>query len=249
GGRARDELGDLSRSFSDLLNRLRDYTDYLTTLRAKLAHELRTPLAVVSTSLENLEREPHENHLAPYLARLREGADRLDAILGAMSEATLIEQAVNDTESEVFSLAAVVSSCVAAYTDVYPEREFALDVGSREEKVFGSPDLIAQMLDKLVDNAVSFSSSGSAIRIDLENVDREIELRVTNTGPLLPESMRNQLFDSLVSLRTEKADRRHLGLGLYIVALIVEFHRGRVSAKDLPDGSGVCFSVRLPLAR
>jgi dedicated sortase system histidine kinase len=249
GCRARDELGDLSRSFSDLLNRLRDYTDYLTTLKAKLAHELRTPLAVVSTSLENLEREPHDQNLVPYLTRLREGTDRLDAILGAMSEATRIEQAVNDTEAMLFDLSEVVASCFVAYGDVYPDHKFEFNQESGYANVLGSPELIAQMLDKLADNAASFSPPESTIRIDLASRDDFLILGIENQGPLLPDSMRNQLFDSLVTMRGEKGDRRHLGLGLYIVALIVDFHQGSVRAEDLPDGSGVRFEVELPRSR
>jgi dedicated sortase system histidine kinase len=249
GQRAGDEIGDLSRSFTDLLNRLRDYTDYLTTLKAKLAHELRTPLAVVSTSLDNLEREPHDSHLSPYFLRLREGTDRLDAILGAMSEATLIEQAVADTEPELFSIDAVVTSCVAAYRDVYNDRNIMLENSAPDTRIMGSADLIAQMLDKLIDNAVSFSEPGSTIPVTLSRVGSDVTIKVENTGPLLPESMRNQLFDSLVSMRANSGERRHLGLGLHIVSLIVEFHRGRVSAHDLADGSGVYFEVVLPRQR
>ena len=249
GRRAGDEIGDLARSFTALLNRLREYTEYLTTLKAKLAHELRTPLAVVTTSLDNLEREPHQSDLSPYLARLREGTDRLDAILGAMSEATLIEQAVTDTDPELFSVGAVVASCVEAYRDVYQDRRFELHDRAVDASVLGSADLIAQMLDKLIDNAVSFSPSASTITIALTSNERHVGLRITNVGPPLPESMRNQLFDSLVSLREERSEGRHLGLGLYIVALIVDFHRGAVRAEDLPDGSGVSFDIELPRAR
>ena len=54
---ASDELGDLARSFKNLLGRLREHTEYLRTLASKLSHELRTPLAVVTTSLDNLEHE------------------------------------------------------------------------------------------------------------------------------------------------------------------------------------------------
>ena len=59
-----------------------------------------------------------------------------------------------------------------------------------------------------------------------------------------PES----LFDSLVSRRSEKSEQPHLGLGLYIVRLVAEFHEGRVTATNLPDGSGVEFRVTLPPA-
>ena len=59
--------------------------------------------------------------------------------------------------------------------------------------------------------------------------------------------MRSQLFDSMVSVREEKGETPHLGLGLTIVRLIAEFHRGTISADNLPDGSGVAFRVRLPV--
>ena len=116
---AKDEIGDLARSFTRLLGRLSEYTEYLSTLKGKLAHELRTPLAVVATSLDNLEREPHGSHLSPYLERLREGSGRLDAILNAMSEATALEEAISNTELEVFDLHRVLESCTEAYRDVY----------------------------------------------------------------------------------------------------------------------------------
>ena len=245
---ARDEIGDLARSFSDLLNRLRDYTAYLTTLKAKLAHELRTPLAVVSTSLENLEREPHGSNLSPYLARLKEGVTRLDGILNAMAEATLIEQAITDTDPEVFDLHDVLESCTAAYGDVYPQHGIQYENRAVRTRVLGSAELIVQMMDKLIDNAVSFSPAGAPIDVTLSSTRRTVVIGVVNQGPLLPESMRAQLFDSLVSVRTERGGRRHLGLGLHIVSLVAEFHSGTVRGDDLADGSGVIFQVTLPVS-
>jgi dedicated sortase system histidine kinase len=246
GRRARDEIGDLARSFSALLKRLRDHTQYLSTLRAKLSHELRTPLAVVSTSLDNLEREAHDDRMAPYLARLRDGTERIDRILNAMSEATVLEQAIADTAPELFELDKVVRGCVRGYSEVYRERRFDYDSDAEGVRISGSADLVAQMLDKLVDNAVSFSAEGSTIRLGLRAAERELTLSVCNSGPRLPATMRSSLFDSLVSLRDPGGQRGHLGLGLYIVALIAAFHRGRVSAEDLPDGSGVVFTIVFP---
>ncbi len=245
---ARDEIGDLARSFTALLGKLRDHTQYLTTLQGKLAHELRTPLAVVTTSLDNLDREPHDASSAPYLARVREGADRLDSILATMSEATALEQAVTAMSREQFELAAVVRGCVEGYRDLYRDREltFSSDAGSSE--MLGSPELIAQMLDKLIDNAVSFSVSESAIAVTLSTSGEDLKLSISNEGPRLPAAMRASLFDSLVSVRAEGNHRGHLGLGLYVVALIVEFHGGKADAEDLPDGSGVVFTVSLPRA-
>jgi signal transduction histidine kinase len=246
GGAARDELGDLTRSFGDMLGRLRDYTEYLRTLAAKLTHELRTPLAIVSTSLDNLEHEAKDPAAAPYLERLRDGTARLDSILVAMSAATRIEQAINETQAEEFDLAHVVRTCATAYQDVYRDRVIACNVPAGAVLVRGSSELVAQLLDKLIENAVSFSPAGSTITVELTDTSGAHVLSVTNRGPLLPATMRHQLFDSLVSVRPHRDGRAHLGLGLYIVALIAKFHSATVMADDLPDGSGVVFCVRFP---
>ncbi|HZF28114.1 MAG TPA: ATP-binding protein [Gammaproteobacteria bacterium] len=248
GAQAADELGDLARSFTHLLERLREHTDYLRTLASKLSHELRTPLAVVTTSLDNLEHEQVAPAAEAYLARLRQGAGRLDAILAAMSEATQLEQAIEGTQAERFDLGAVVTACCEAYRDVYEDRTFACRVEARNAAIVGSGELMAQLLDKLADNAASFSAPGSTIEVALGESAGELVLSVTNRGPLLPAKMRRELFDSLVSIRDKRDGRPHLGLGLHVVALIAKFHGGRVEADDLPDGSGVVFSVLLPKA-
>ena len=110
----------------------------------------------------------------------------------------------------------------------------------------GSGELVAQLLDKLVDNAVSFSAPGSRIDVALVAAGDELVLSVANRGPPLPAKMRGRLFDSLVSIREQRDGRPHLGLGLHIVALVADFHGGRCEADDLPDGSGVVFRVWLP---
>jgi dedicated sortase system histidine kinase len=243
---ARDELGDLARSVTQMLGRLREHTDYLRTLAAKLSHELRTPLAVVTTSLDNLEHEQRTPAADEYLGRLRQGAERLDAILAAMSEATQLEQAIGETRAEPFDLTAVVASCCEAYRDVYREREIAYRGPAAPTEVVGSGDLVAQLLDKLVDNAVGFSSPGSRIDVALTEDGGELVLSVANSGPRLPEKMRGRLFDSLVSIRDRRDGRPHLGLGLHVVALIAGFHGGRCAADDLPHGSGVVFRVWFP---
>jgi signal transduction histidine kinase len=222
---------------------LREHTDYLRTLSSKLSHELRTPLAVVTTSLDNLEHEVKAPTAEAYLGRLRQGAERLDAILAAMSEATELEQAIKATHAGPYDLAAVVASCCTAYADVYRDREIAYRCDAESTTVVGSGELAAQLLDKLVDNAVSFSLPGSRIDVTLAEAGAHLVLAVTNRGPTLPAKMRGQLFDSLVSIRERRDDRPHLGLGLYIVALVADFHGGRCEADDLPTGDGAVFKV------
>jgi two-component system sensor histidine kinase ChvG len=241
---AEDEIGDLSRSFSSVLMQLGEYNSYLRTLASKLSHELRTPLAIVTSSLENLEHEPLNASSAGYTARAREGADRLRRILRAMSEASRVEELMAHADPESFDLRAVLESTVVAYRDAYDDSLFDFDCEIDSAPATGSPELLIQMLDKLVDNAVGFSSSGDTIKISLKKEQNDFVLTVMNPGPPLPSRMRTQLFDSMVSMR-ENENSRHLGLGLYIAKLITEGHGGRISADNV-DG-GVAFEVRLPI--
>ncbi len=242
---AGDELGDLSRSFSHVLSQLGDYNEYLRTLASKLSHELRTPLAIVTSSLENLDHEELDETARGYTARAKDGADRLRRILAAMSEASRVEELIKNAEPEIFDLSAVVASTVEAYGDVYPERQFELQTARDETLVEGSPELLIQMLDKFVDNAVSFSADGDTIEIGVDTAADNVELSVTNPGPPLPERMRGQLFDSMISVRPAKDDK-HLGLGLYVAKIVAEGHGGTILADNVEGG--VCFMVRLPQA-
>lgn len=240
---AQDEIGDLSRSFSSVLRQLGDYNAYLRTLASKLSHELRTPLAIVTSSLENLEHETLNDTSAGYTARAREGADRLRRVLSAMSEANRVEESMAHFEAESFDLRKVLSSTIDAYGDVYTDRVFHFACSQETVPATGSPELLIQMLDKLVDNAVGFSSAGDTINISLDVVEQDLVLSVTNPGPPLPDRMRSQLFDSMVSMRGGD-DSQHLGLGLFVARLIADGHGGNITADNV-DG-GVRFEVRLP---
>jgi two-component system sensor histidine kinase ChvG len=246
GTSAGDELGTLARSFSRLLLRLGDYNDYLRGLAGKLSHELRTPLAVITSSLENLELEQDPQQRRIYQQRLHSGAQRLDRLVSAMSEATHMEQIVQDAQRVWFRPAAIVDASVRGYQDAYPGRRFQASCDDRGLAVSGSPDLLAQLLDKLVDNALSFAPDDGLISVDLDAEHSTVVLKVTNQGPTLPESMRGRLFDSLVSIRSSGGDKPHLGLGLFIVRLITDYHRGSATADNLADNSGVQFRVSLP---
>ena len=244
---AGDELGDLSREFAALLRRLADYTQYREHLASRLSHELRTPIAMIRSSLDNLQLAANAAEAAVYVERAHSGLQRLNFIFDAMAEATRLEAAIANTPRERFDLAAVTASCVDAYRSIYPAARFAATLPKSPLPILGNPDLIAQMLDKLIANAVEFSVAGTPIEVLLETHGRRALLWIANTGPRLPEGMGARLFDSMVSLRPAGSAAPHLGLGLYMVRLIVDFHEGSVEIATRARGDGVVASVELPL--
>jgi len=248
---APDELGDVARSFSMLLGRLNEYTGYLRTLAGKLSHEIRTPLTIVRSSLDNLESEPVTPAARTYLDRAREGSERLSAILLAMGAATRVEEAIQSAERSRFDLRALMDSAAGAYRTGFPQRQFAAELPPQAVMLVGAPDLILQLLDKLVDNAVDFSPEQAMITLRLLADADQAVIEVDNPGPTLSapslaDQSHSHLFESLWQSRTGAESRPHFGLGLYIVRLIAEFHGGTAAALNLPDNSGARFRVLLP---
>ncbi|MBF7075070.1 proteobacterial dedicated sortase system histidine kinase [Glaciecola sp. MH2013] len=261
-----DEIGDLSRTFSTVLGRLSQYNAYLENMASRLSHELRTPVAIVNSSLDNLLLESQATKLAAqdtshqispsdktdgalvYVERAKQGINRLSKILNNMSEATRLEQAIQSSEQETFDVLDVLGGCVEGYRLAYSEHQFDYASSLERAELVGSPELFAQMLDKIVANAAEFSNAGDTIRFSCDGISKDFCIEVSNKGPLLPENMQQELLDSMISVRntasgSSTSEQVHLGLGLYIAKMIVLFHRGSIKINNLADGSGVVVSL------
>jgi two-component system sensor histidine kinase ChvG len=242
-----DEIGDLARSFEKLFGMVGSYTDYLRTLTSKLSHELNTPLAIVKSSLDNLEQAALTPEGRPYLERARDGAARLGALVRAMSESSRMERSITTAEPEDVDLRDVVRGCADAYRALIGARRLDCVLPDAPLLLHCAPELIAQALDKLFDNALSFTPEQGWLRLSLSPIEHGGQIELANQGPLLPEAMQGRLFDTLVSLRDKATpgDVPHLGLGLYVVRLVAERHHGVATARNLDDGSGVAFALQL----
>jgi two-component system, OmpR family, sensor histidine kinase ChvG len=250
--RANDEIDQLTNSYSELMKRIQEYTDYLQTLARKLSHELRTPLAIINSSLDNLSSQTLDEQSRTYQQRAKDGTLRLGSLITAMSEAKRVEESIEQAELEKINITELLREITEAYRDTYQENRFRLtgidsaNIEHPENFLIAAPELLVQMLDKLIDNACSFTPPDGEIEITYQATDNAIHIDISNDGPLLPEAMQSQLFDNLVSMREAGSDETHLGMGLHIVDLIVKFHGGEIRAYNHDDKSGVVFSLLLP---
>jgi signal transduction histidine kinase len=243
----RDELGELARNNQRLLRAVGDYTRYLKKLASRLSHELKTPLAITRSSLENLSSHPLDAEATRYIERAQEGLDRQSAIVRAMSEASRLEAAVQSAEWTEVDITQVLRHCVEAYRTIHNQREIGLEHPEAPVMLHCAPDLVAQALDKLVDNAISLTGPDDTVDVVLSQAEGKVSISVRNTGSSLPGTLRDQLFDSLVSVREVRGDGPHLGLGLFIVRLVSEAHQGSVSVRNLEGDEGVVFTICLPV--
>ncbi|ODB83492.1 hypothetical protein A3193_11310 [Candidatus Thiodiazotropha endoloripes] len=251
--RQKDELGQLDASLSAVLKRTKEYSHYLESMASRLAHEFRTPLSVIRSSLENLEAEVESNPQSDgqaalvYAKRAQEGTHRLNQILTRLREATRLEHSLQQTEVVETDLTMLLQGLSQGYADSHQSIRFETQLPDQPTISLVSAELISQALDKLISNAVDFHQLETPIRLELQRQGEEsVRISVINRGAPMDESTQQNLFKSIYSRRASSSDQQpHLGLGLYLVRLIAEFHRGRVWAENLPDG--VSFSMELPL--
>jgi K+-sensing histidine kinase KdpD len=113
--------------------------------------------------------------------------------------------------------------------------------------ITGSPELMVQLLDKLVDNARDFTPQEGLIEIALDSSSEGLCLSVFNQGSALPEDTTTDIFSPFVSMR-DGQEQGHLGQGLLIVSLIADYHGARVEARNRTQGGidGVSFRVIIP---
>ena len=246
---SKDEIGDLSRSLAEMVDRLGEYHRYLEKLPSRLSHELGTPVAVVRSSLENLAMQPQDEESKKYIERSQTGILRLNRILTNMSEATRLEQSLQSGENITLCLNELLNGCVQGYQMTYSEQTFIFNSASKNNiNINADPDFMVQCLDKLINNAVEFNTPPDAINIRLSCEQQIALIEVENSGPLLPVDMSDELLNSMVSVRAKNTpDKTHLGLGLFIAKMICDYHHGSININNNQDNSGVIVSLRFPL--
>ncbi len=248
--KAQDEIGDLSRTLNSILIQLKAQGQYREKMADNLEHEMRTPLASVSASLKNLAEEltDQSEHINSYVNWALRDIKRLEDLLTDIRDATSLKNALDQGFREKFNLSEALSMwLVHSWKPAFADVEFVYRKPDVDVFIDGDPDRLRQMLDKLIENSVAFHDSGTAVELHLKSTKSFHLLQVINQGPEIPEDMREQIFNSMVSVRSKKDARPHLGLGLFIVRSIAEHHGGKVTATNLQgDQQGVCFSIQLP---
>ncbi|MDE0223848.1 MAG: ATP-binding protein [Gammaproteobacteria bacterium] len=241
---AGDEIGDLSRSVSNVLTRLHQHNTFLENMPRTLRHEINNPLNTLSTSLQHLEHES-PSAAGKYLASAKRGVMLIGSIVQNLADAANLEESLQAEELEVIDMQQFLERYFANLTTTQKHREIVFRGTSHPVLARIADFRVEQLLDKIIDNAIDFHHPGSPIKVQLDDYGDSLQITVANRGPVLPLIDGEALFESMVSHRGPQS-RLHFGLGLYVVRVIAEYHGGSVRAANLADGSGVAIMVRLP---
>ena len=222
---------------------------------AMLAHELRNPMAAVSTAislLEQVEGDPERS--AKYRDTARRQMTNLVRLVDDLLDVSRITRGKIELRCAELDLAAIVQQALSATRPAFEARghELATTLASGGFRMSGDATRLEQIVVNLLTNAAKYTDPNGRVDVHLTRersaTGTQAVLRVRDSGRGIPPDMLDRVFDLFVQV-TPSIDRRTggLGLGLTLVKRLAEMHGGSVSATSAGPGTGSEFVVRLPL--
>ncbi len=246
-----DELTDLRHHIYEMLKQLGAYERYLKQLPKTLRHELHNPLNRLSMALSLLKTDVSHTQLD----YAQHALAQLKQIIASLSEATSIEDSLNNQPPEPFPIGVMLNHYMQNNMDLHPEWNLKyINKGVSDDiLVLGDGFMMEQLLDKLISNARDFSDHKIPITVTAVLKGSNVMICVENSGKLLPEGFEQQIFEGMTSIREFNQDEHtHLGLGLHIAKLITDYHHGQIEAENFYEYNqqsieGVRFIIELPI--
>lgn len=219
---------------------------WLENITHYLNHEMKNAILGAQTSLSMMNRKTEDPTMRKYIDRATRSHDEMRSIMKAVSNTTSLEAAIMQAEMSAINQSQVVEQRLNEYRHIYKDVNIVGEIES-DIGVIGNEDLIVQLLDKLVNNAIEHHAAGSAIIVKLMTIKSQSVLSVKNIGDELPEDT-DFIFGLFTSTKTN-ARSGNFGMGLYIARLIAEFHKGKILAESISDTEkqGAIFSFTMPM--
>ena len=244
-----DEFENLAGSFNQMAQRLQSVESTRRRMFGDLAHEIRTPVAVLEAYLEAVE--DGVKTLDPQtIAMLREQTGRLvrfAADAGALAQAeeshTAIARGPVDT-------AELLTALKAAFADRYAAKAVALHTEADDTApIWADRQRLTQVLGNLLDNALRHTPAGGHVTLTATRRGPEVAFTVTDDGDGIPAGHLPHVFERFYRADSAR-DRGHggSGIGLAIAKALTEAHGGRISAASRGPGQGTTFTVAVPVA-
>ncbi|MFI6501751.1 DUF4153 domain-containing protein [Nonomuraea typhae] len=239
---SRDEVGELARAFNAMATDLAEVDRQRRELIANVSHELRTPITGLRAVLENVVdgvSTPDPVTMSTALAQ----TERLGRLVTQLLDLSRLDSGARLIEPEAIELAPLFEQAVREAG--LAREDVRLDAGVHPGLVVrADPDLLAQVLANLLDNAVRHSPPGALVTIAGEGQGSGVRIIVADQGPGIPAEARARVFERFSRLDSGRAaDAGGSGLGLAIVKEIVELHGGSI---HIGDGAGCRMVVDLP---
>lgn len=214
---------------------------------AAASHELRTPIAVILSSL-NACKKADSIEKEGFLSTIESESYRMSKLVNDM---LLLAKADNHTwnlQKSPVSLDTVLLNAYEAFTSMAREKKLSMHITLPDEVVADcccDEDRITQVITILIHNAISYTQNGGTINLSLYITEKYAVISVMDNGPGIPDSEKEKIFERFYRIDNARSKKDHFGLGLCIASEIIHAHQGKIQIKDTPGG-GSTFLCKIP---
>lgn len=252
----RDEIGDLSRSLSDMTGALYNQIDAVEQFAADVAHEIKNPLSSMRSALETIRMTDKPEVRDKLFAILEDDVRRIDRLITDISDASRLDAELTRGEADTIDLGVMLATLIDAYNTTGKPGQVLINFSNDEAGVYlvrGISARLGQVWRNLIDNGLSFSPQGGTLSVAIEVRNGRVRLSVEDEGPGMPDGAEGKVFNRFYSERPQEEQfGSHSGLGLAISKQVIEAHGGQIWAEnrknDDGDVIGARFIVDLPKA-
>lgn len=242
-----DEIGDLTRSFNRMAERLREVEALKQQFFSHVSHELRNPLAAIRSAAELLlarARTVLDAKQQHWVEIIDESVDRLLGLVNQILDFNRLRAGVFPLERQPIGLDKVVARALDMLGPQAEQQGLVLDetVAGADFVIIGDEEALTKVIVNLVGNAIKFTQRGGLVTVAVTDAGAHVELAVRDNGPGIPAADVFRIFEPY---QQAHRGRKGSGLGLAIVKELVGAHSGSVRVES-EEGKGTCFTVRLP---
>ena len=239
------EIGELARAFDDMANQLETEDRVRRQLVSDVAHELRTPIAILQGETEALLDGVTKPDAAT-LGSLHDEALRLGRLVADLETLAAADAARLTLHLAPCDLADVAARAAATVRTAAADHDVTLVEHLAPAPTAGDADRLQQVALNLLSNAIKFTPAGGTVTITTAADNGDATLAVADTGPGLAADEAGRVFDRFWQGNAGQASAQGTGIGLAVAAGIIEAHAGTITADNRADGSGARFEVRVP---
>jgi two-component system sensor histidine kinase ChvG len=244
-----DEVGHLSKALRSMTSALYNRIEGIERFAADVAHELKNPLTSLRSAVETLPRAKRVEDRERLNAIIQHDVRRLDRLISDISNASRLDAELARQSSEPVDIAGLVDAMASIQRDVAARRGIDVVVVLETRRypaiTVGHDSRLAQVINNLVDNAVSFSPPQGTVTVSVATSEDTVTVRVMDEGP----GIRGDITRIFQRFYTDRPDSEHFGdhsgLGLAISKQIIDAHGGGIVAANRTDRSGALFTIRL----
>ena len=251
-----DELGDLSRALIEMTNNLWQRLDAIEKFAADVSHEIKNPLTSIKSAIETATKIKDSGKRDQLLTVILDDVNRLDRLITDISDSSRLDAELSREKFEAIDIESLLLAFhqLRKFQKRFEQKSLTLNIekGEKQLLILGHESRIVQVIDNIVNNAITFAPVNSNINISVSADTTDVKITIDDEGPGIPENKLDAIFERFYSERpaAEKFGL-HSGLGLSICKQIVEAHNGKIFAKNRTgyqnEITGARFIITLPI--